>query len=317
MKTILVAVSIVALAAPVICRAQNNVEEALHTLQTSLNRSERISALSFLREQKQLPVSMGFELGRLILSGGDEAGYAAEALPRIGNDAIPIIAKLLEDGYVDTHILCNSIQRLRMFTKADEEAFLKAIGPILERPDPRERITGFMALRAFHLKPANALSLAQKHLKESSIVSQICASVFIAKAAKDDDLFRAMQASQNLIVRYAGFWHAEHLRIELQRSLMHVAPPLKPEEIARRKEAEEMLTQLANEALDECLKSLTPQGHGRVQQMMVECLRFIYPRVEPRRASIAKSLRALQVNGASHFGQQINQWCDSLERANK
>src|SRR6188474_945199 len=88
----------------VACDAQSDVQSALQILQTSLDRNERIRALVFMRDQDRLPVSAGFELGRIILSDGDEAGYACVALARLGDASFPIMAKLLESGSFDAQL---------------------------------------------------------------------------------------------------------------------------------------------------------------------------------------------------------------------
>src|SRR5687767_2498212 len=81
-----------------LCAAQSSAEKALHVLRTSLDRRERVEAFSALREASELPASATNEIGRLILSGGREADWCAEILPKFGERALPIMAKLMDDS---------------------------------------------------------------------------------------------------------------------------------------------------------------------------------------------------------------------------
>ncbi|HEX8312257.1 MAG TPA: hypothetical protein VF614_13125 [Chthoniobacteraceae bacterium] len=270
--------------------------------------------MSFLREQEHLPATAGFELGRAILCGGDESGYAVDALARLGDAAIPIVAKLVEDRSLDTQMRASYVlTRLRNPT---EQTFLRSIRPILDRHPASERFPGILALSAFPLNPASAASLTREQLNDSSYTSKLGGAVLVARRAADPDLFREMQTSSYATIRYAGASYAEELRRQRMATHKVVEPPLPPEEVTRRAEIEKQLQALALAALPECLKFLSTAHDPHEKLCLLHCLRFIYPRVESERVSIAQSLRALRVVRGSLLDTEIQQWLiDYLERS--
>ena len=305
----------------VLCSAQTPAEKELRVLQTSLDHSERIEALVALRKLNELPASATNEIGRLILAGGPEAQYAVEILPKFGEAALPVIVKLMQDGSLDTQIRISYVA-MRLHP-TNENAFLQALHPILQRRPAAARFPAVLALGTFPLSVSNSTVVTHELLQENSYAIQFTAAIRIGERARgwapnvsDDALFLEMRKSKYAMVRYAGARFEETGREMRWGGGKRALPPLSPDEQARRERAEEQLHEHANEALAECL-SLLKSAHEPYEKLaLFYCLQFLYPHIKEGRAAMAEGLKAARVDRGSLLDKNIQQWVfDYLERS--
>jgi len=304
-----------------LCSAQTPAEKELRVLQTSLDRSERTEALFALRQLSELPASATNDIGRLILAGGAEAGYAAEILPKFGEAALPVIVKLMDDGSLDTQIRVSYVA-MRLDPK-NENAFLQAVRPILERRPAAARYPGVLAISAFPLSISNSTVVTRQLLQDNSYAIQFLGAIRLGQRARgwegnvsDDALGLEMQESKYATVRYAGARFEEAGRVMRWNGGKRAPPPLSPDEKARRERVEEQLQQHANDALTECLSLLKSADEPYKELALYYSLTFLYPHIKTRRAAMAEGLKAARAERGSLLDKDIQQFVfDYLERS--
>ena len=304
-----------------VCSAQTPAEKELRVLQTSLDRSERIEALIALRQLSELPASATTEIGRLILAGGSEAEYALEILPKFGEAALPVIVKLMQDGSLDTQVRASYVA-MRLHP-TNENAFLQALHPILQRRPAAARYPAVLALGTFPLSISNSTLIAHELLQDNSSAIQFTAAIRLGEHARgwelnvsDDVLFLEMRKSKYATVRYAGARFEETGRVMRWNGGKRAPPPLSPGEKARRQRAEEQLHQHANDTLAECLSLLNSAHEPYEKLALFYCLQFVYPHIKKGRAAMAEGLKAARIERGSLLDKEIQQWVfDYLERS--
>jgi hypothetical protein len=239
-----------------------SLEGAKAILELSLNKRDRINALCTLRNGEERAESAAGILGRIVAISptGDEAGYAAEALGRIGRPSIPIVATLVPNGF-DWSYVCATRTIARLPRELESE-LVAALEPTLSLPSNSDRFNGILALRWFNLSPECANQLARRQMEHRG--TSLAAALFLAPKGNDASLLAAIERVEReplMCVKYLGErireeWRRRDSPIRRLYRSAHARPPLPKDEQDRSAAADAKLAQLAANAIPEVLTKL-------------------------------------------------------------
>lgn len=257
-----------------------SVNTAIETLEKSLNKRDRITAVAALRNAEEKAAPAAAVLGRIVATDptGEEAGYASEALGHIGAPSIPIIAALVPNGF-DYSYLCAS-RTIRRFPRELEADLLAALEPTYSLHPASDRFNAILALRWFSLSPeaANRLTLAQ--LENRSYTSKLGSALFLAHRGNDPSILASIEAHPFLCMKYLGArlreeWRRRDSPIHKHRGMMHMPRPLPADEQARCKAADAELAKLATAAIPEALEQLKRAHDTHEKYLWMEALKAL------------------------------------------
>jgi hypothetical protein len=266
-----------------------SVGKAIDVLETSLNKRERINAVSALRNAREAAAPAARVLARIIAQDprGDEAGYAAESLGYIGKPSIPLIASLIRNGF-DWSYCCAASASRRLPHGLDELILLELEPTLTGIVPPEERFNAILMLRWYPLKPESANNVCRMLMSVQYIASRPAVARFIAPKANDSQILDwidatsftrygvtllSLKSMKYLGVRIREEWRRRPILERL--SMYHAKVPLPKEEQARFAEADARLTVLAKEAIPEALDGLRQASSAHVQYFWLEMLRYL------------------------------------------
>lgn len=254
------------------------VEEAIEVLETSLNSQQRSNGLYALRVAREKAAPAADVLARIVAQAptSAEANYAAEALARIGEPAVPLIVSLSQNG-LDWSILF--AWHTYAFPNDLDEAFMNELMPIIEGDNTAERrFNALVVLQHYHLERESANRICKLLKAKSHEKSRLAMAVFIAPKGNDREILNSIESIRTPSAMYVAAcireqWRRRPILEALSRP--HVRKLMPPEEKLKFEEADAELSKLANRAMPEAMSRLREAHDAHDKYLWVEVLRYL------------------------------------------
>jgi hypothetical protein len=296
---------------------------ATEILQTSADPAERWRALGALREQPRWLAEWAPELGRIVSEGGKHANYAAELLGATGDEAFPVVAELARSPSLDTRMwTARIVARINAPSERKSSELLRLLQPLLESPEPEKRIAALLPLSGLTLDEKATAEMTSKLTSDPSefvrvgIAGMMRSSLpfleirhpKLASLPRVGDRWETLKKSESAFIRYVGEVEWEVMR-RFRDDHRHVIR-LTPEEVERRKAAEESLRVPARAALRECAEMVARAGTPSEQLCVFRGLTYLHTRTgqEEDREALMAVVRTLAPPKGSLLELEIRNW---------
>jgi hypothetical protein len=292
---------------------QLSVDEAIEILETSLNKRERIDAISFLRNARER-AARASDIMALIIAidpTSSEARYAAETLGHLGTQSIPAIANLANNGFEYSYLLS-----YRPWWRIDpklEKELLAAFRPLIESDSIDQRLSGILGIRGFPLSTESANALCRVLLSKRYRGSEHAVALYIAPKGNAEDIPLAIKKNASKTMKYIAArleeeWVWRDSPIYKRIWISHAPKELPESEVERKNEAESVLVDLAKEAVPEAIEHLrdsriSPVAH--VVYLWIETLKYLSVHAALPKEEVIRALDEIERPNGSNLDHAI------------